>query len=440
MAAAGIHLMRVFLFGSYKAPREVTWMTGVVLLLLILGVSLSGYLLPWDQKAYWATTVSINIARSTPLVGEAMASAMRGGPDLGALTLGRWYSAHVILLPATLVMFVVAHIALMRRHGISGPIRPRVGPKIPFFPWHVVKDTVVMAAVFALLFIIAVNLPANLDEVANPADTTYDPRPEWYFLWLFQLLKYFHGALEPIAILVIPGLLAAFLFTLPFLDRGADRHPFWSARRISTVVMLSIGAGIMSLTVLGLLDRPERYSPNDWGPQSLAGYQLVTSKTGTCARCHVEGGPAANLADAPATRDDGWVLGHLRDPVVIAPGVRSPDEPAPPPQVTPLQANAALAYLRRVRAGGVPPVLSEEDRLATTLFAKICVNCHRISGEGSQTAPHLTRVGARRTAASIRRILIDPASELPDATMPIFNGRLNDQETDALTQYLAKRH
>ena len=121
--AAVIHMLRVVLFGSYKKPREVTWMTGVVLLLLILGFALTGYLLPWDQKAYWATTVTINIARSTPFFGEQVANVMRGGGDLGALTLLRWYSAHVFLLPAALIGFVVAHVYLMRRHGISGPLK-----------------------------------------------------------------------------------------------------------------------------------------------------------------------------------------------------------------------------------------------------------------------------------------------------------------------------
>ena len=122
VVAAAVHLLRVFFTGSYKAPREVTWITGLVLLLVILGFSLSGYLLPWDQKAYWATTVTINVARGTPLIGEQVANVLRGGPDLGALTLGRWFSAHVFLLPAALVTFIVAHIYLMRRHGISGPV------------------------------------------------------------------------------------------------------------------------------------------------------------------------------------------------------------------------------------------------------------------------------------------------------------------------------
>lgn len=439
VVAACVHLMRVFFFGSYKAPREVTWITGLALLLIVLGFSLSGYLLPWDQKAYWATTVTVNIARSTPLVGERVASLMRGGSDLGALTLSRWYTAHVLLLPAAVLLLIVAHIALIRRHGISGPIRPKDGPGFPFFPWHAIKDTILIAGVFALLVTVAVKVPAHLEEIANPADTGYDPRPEWYFLALFQLLKYVPGALEPVATLVLPALIIGFLAALPFLDRGSDRHPFGRSRLIFTAIMLLLLGGVLNLTILGMLDMPARYDPNDWGPRALAGYQLVTSESGPCVRCHVAGGPAADLRESKMTRDEGWETAHMMDPVAIAPGLRGLNDPSPRPQITSMQAQAILAYLRRIRAGAVPPQLSEDDRLATVTFANVCANCHRISGEGSQSAPNLTRVGARRDAASIRRILIDPASEFTDATMPIFSGRLSEQQIDALTQYLVKR-
>jgi ubiquinol-cytochrome c reductase cytochrome b subunit len=437
--AAGVHLLRVFFFGSYKAPREVTWLSGVLMLLLILAFSLSGYLLPWDQKAYWATTVTINIAAGTPVFGEQVANVLRGGTALGALTLGRWYAAHVFLLPAALIVFMVSHVALMRRHGISGPLKPKDGPPIPFYPWHVIKDTLMMAAVFALLLTFAFNFPAHLDEIANPADSSYIPRPDWYFLSLFELLKYFPGPFEPVATMVIPGLVVGFLLSLPFIDRGEDRRPFGRGRLPITLTMMAIAAGIITLTVVGLADLPTKYDPDDWGPRAIAGHQLVTVPDNKCARCHVSGGPAAALEITRITKDEEWLLAHMADPVAIAPGVRTEKDPAPPPLLTRPQSQAVLAYLRRIRAGGNPPELPDDERVAAITFSTSCAGCHKISGEGGESGPDLSQVGARRDPASIKRIIREPTSEFPDTLMPPFAERLSEQQMNALVQYLSKR-
>jgi ubiquinol-cytochrome c reductase cytochrome b subunit len=122
-----------------------------------------------------------------------VAGVLRGGPALGALTLLRWYAAHVFLLPAALFALTAAHLALMRRHGISGPVRPRPQPSQPFYPYHALKDSIVIAGVFALLLTMAVTIRAPLDAIADPTNASYVPRPEWYFMSLFQLLKYFRG-------------------------------------------------------------------------------------------------------------------------------------------------------------------------------------------------------------------------------------------------------
>lgn len=449
VVAAVVHMLRVFLYGSYKAPREVTWLTGVLMLLLILGFALSGYLLPWDQKAYWATTVTINIARGTPLVGEYVADVMRGGSILGALTLGRWYAAHVFLLPASLLLFVVAHIALMRRHGISGPVdsgplakggaRPLAQGK-PFYPYHAIKDTLVVSAVFALLITLAFVAPAHLDEIANPADASYVPRPEWYFLGLFQLLKYFPGPLEPVATMVIPGLAVGFLVALPFLDRGPDRRPFARARMPITLGMLAMGSAAVMLTVLGFSDTTERADPDDWSPRAIAGQDIAMGERSTCARCHFTGGPAAELAITRVTKDDEWLLAHMADPVAIAPGVRGEDDPPPAPQITRNQGQAVLAYLRRIRGGARPPQnISPEDRLASGTFAAMCVSCHKIAGEGGSSGPDLSKVGSRRDVTSLRALIMDPTSEYPETIMPRFRDRLNAEQINSLAQYLAKR-
>jgi ubiquinol-cytochrome c reductase cytochrome b subunit len=439
VVAAGVHLLRVFFYASYKAPREVTWLTGVVMLLLVLAFSLSGYLLPWDQKAYWATTVTINIAAGTPVLGEYVANVLRGGTHLGALTLGRWYAAHVFLLPAALIVFIGAHIALMRRHGISGPMRAQEGPPVPFYPWHVIKDTVMMAAVFALLLTFAVNFPAHLDEIANPADAAYIPRPDWYFLSLFELLKYFPGPYEPVATMVIPGLIVGFLLALPFLDRGSERRPFSRGRSAFSIAMLAIVGGVIALTSIGLSDMPVKYDPDDWGPRAIAGHELVSAPDNKCATCHVSGGPAAPLEITRITKDEVWLLAHMADPVAIAPGVRSESDPAPAPLLTRPQAQAVLAYLRRIRAGAEPPALTDEVRLAAITFSTSCAGCHKISGEGGESGPDLSHVGARRDAATIKRVIREPTSEYPDTLMPSFAERLSEQQINALVQYLAQR-
>lgn len=438
VVAAVVHLIRVFLFGAYKAPRELTWATGVVMLLVILAFSLSGYLLPWDQKAYWATTVTLSVAESSPVVGGYLASILRGGSELGALTLGRWYSAHVFLLPGALLLFLVAHVALMRKHGISGPIRAAEGEPVVFFPYHVIKDTIMMAGVFAALFTAAVYLPAHLDEIANPADADYIPRPEWYFLSLFQLLKYFPGPLELVASQVVPGLVVGGMFALPFLDRGASRHPWAPSRRVFTVAMAGVFTGIVTLTWLGLRDAPTRFDPHRWGPQAVAGFLIAEGEQAPCSRCHAEGGPAAPVSATRLSRDDGWLRFHMSDPETIAPGAR-PVDASFAPMLDDDQTRAVLAYLRRTRAGAVAPTVAPASASVLGTLGTRCVACHTLDGDGGDTGPVLTHVGARRDAAAIRRIVNDPADEYGDSVMPAYGTRLSVAEIAALADYLAAR-
>jgi ubiquinol-cytochrome c reductase cytochrome b subunit len=434
VVATLVHLGRVFVLGSYKAPREVTWLTGLVSLLVILGFSLSGYLLPWDQKAYWATTVTVNVARSAPLIGEALATVLRGGDTLGALTLGRWYAAHVFILPLLLVLFVVAHLALMRRHGISGPITPRSGPPVAFFPWHVLKDTVMMAAAFSGLLAVALLLRAPLDPVANPADASYVPRPEWYFLWLFQLLKYFPGPLEPVGTQLVPGALVAFLVLLPFLDTRPDRHPWSPPRRRFTLAMLGLGVFLTTLTVLGLKDTPAAESSEAWGLVPLGGEALVLGDGNTCGRCHVDGGAASPLTQVRLRRDEEWLLNHVVDPVVIAPGVRTAEDPAPRSPLGRYGAQAVLAYLRRAQLHGPAPEVAGDVRLAATTFVGVCATCHRIDGDGGQVGPDLSRVGVKYDEASLRTLL-----ENGQGRMPGFGSRLTPDQLRVLASYLSAR-
>jgi ubiquinol-cytochrome c reductase cytochrome b subunit len=430
VVAAIVHMVRVVALGSSKKPREVTWLTGVVLLLVILAFSLTGYLLPWDQKAYWATTVTINIARSAPF-GEYVAGLLRGGPTLGSLTLLRWYSAHVFLLPAALIGFVVAHVYLMRRHGISGSIQPVRGAAKPFYPHHALKDTIAGSLVFALLLTFAVMFRAPLDPVADPADATVVPRPEWYFLSLFQLLKYFPGPLEPVATVLIPGLAIGFLLLLPFLDRGTERHP----RRRPAVMgaFTLLGFGMVVLTYLGFKDSPVHEDPAHWAPAAIAGSEIV--KDDRCVRCHRIGGAGNPIATTRLRKDQEWLLSHVRDPEMIAPGLREP----PRGGMGPAHARSVLSFMRKQAAGAPPPALDEHERSVALILGTNCVGCHMIDGQGETAAPDLSRAGAKRDAKWLREWITSPETVDEFATMPAFGESLNEEQLTTLANYLAAR-
>jgi len=430
VVAAVVHMLRVVALGSYKSPREVTWLTGVILLLVILGFALTGYLLPWDQKAYWATTVTVNIARSGPF-GTWISALMKGGSALGSLTLLRWYSAHVFLLPAALIGFVVAHLYLMRRHGISGALKQVEGHPKPFYPYHALKDTVVSAAVFALLLTFAIVFRPPLDALADPADASYVPRPEWYFLSLFQLLKYFPGPLEPLATMVIPGVIVALLLLLPFLDSHPDRHPL--KRPAVTGGFAVIGAALIVLTYLGYKDTPAHADPARWTPMALAGREFVADPQ--CVRCHTQGGAANPIANTRVTRDPEWLLAHVRDPEMIAPGLR----PIPSGAMTESQARSILSYMKKVRSGGTPPQVSEDLATASMVFGRFCAACHTIDGEGGTAGPDLTHEGMRHDAKWLKDWISEPEAIDPAANMPSFAGRLTDEQLTAIANYLAAR-
>ena len=430
VVAAVIHMLRVVGLGSYKKPREVTWISGVLLLLVILAFALTGYLLPWDQKAYWATTVTINIARSGPL-GEYVAGLLQGGTALGSLTLLRWYAAHVFLLPAALIGFVIAHLYLMRRHGISGALKPVAGPSRPFYPYHALKDTIAGAVVFSLLLTVAILFRPPLDAIADPSDANYVPRPEWYFLSLFQLLKYFPGPLEPLATMVIPGLVVGLLFLLPFLDARPDRHPL--KRPLVTGGFAVIGMGIIVLTYLGYKDTPAHADPARWTPLAIAGREFV--KDEKCVNCHRSGGAAGPLEEARARRDPDWVFAHVRDPEVIAPGMRSPVGAG----LGMGHAQAVVAYMRKLRTGGAEPMNSPQEQFAAVTFGANCAACHMIDGEGAASAPDLTRAGATRDAKWLREWITSPESVDEFANMPGFGEVLTDEQMDAIVAFLAAR-
>ena len=424
------HMLRVIAFGSYKPPREVIWLSGLALLALILGFSLTGYLLPWDQRAYWATVVTINISKLTPLAGEIVAGILRGGATIGALTLTRWFGVHVIFLPVALVLLVVGHLFLMRRQGISGPVRVRTGSPFPFFPSQAARDTTMVLLVMILLVAYAWHGAPPLEGPADPTDATYIPRPEWYFLGLFQLLKYFPGKWEVVGAMGVPGLAAAFLALLPWIDRGAERSPL---KRRAIVGAIAVGfLSVVTLTTLGWRDRPaSAASPDAWTLREIGG-RFYAQKL-NCTRCHSETGLADPLEGGPSTRGPEWISGHIVDPDMIAPGMRES-----PTTVHEREAAAIAAYARRAARDpypGYPPTVE----VVAPIWARYCVGCHKIEGDGGTDGPDLTHEGTKHDAATLRRWIEDPEQVDPDADMPAFGDRLSGAQLDAIAAYLASR-
>src|SRR3954470_483935 len=245
-----LHMVQVFLFGSYKKPREATWMIGVVLFLLTLAYGLTGYLLPWDNRAYWGTVVTTQIVAQAPLLGPYLSRLLGGDGAVGVVTFARFYGLHVLLLPPATLFLVAIHVYLVRKHGVAPLPGDEVLPKKRFYPVQVFKDTVAIFVAFAILFALAVAVRVPLEQLADPTDTTYIPRPEWYFLFLFQTLKLFSGPLEVVGSVVLPGLAVLALILVPFIDRGAMVKVPRRVAAIAVVVLAGVGWGVLTLAAV----------------------------------------------------------------------------------------------------------------------------------------------------------------------------------------------
>lgn len=250
-----LHLLRVVVYASYKPPREITWITGVLMLLIVLGFGFTGYLLPWDQKAYWATVVGVKIAGTTPIIGDFVGKTLRGGEEIGAVTLTRFYALHTIWLPWLAFGLVGVHLFFVRYYGSAGTPKNThedMQSGKPFYPDQLFEDAVAILILFIILAVMAIFIPVPLEELADPTDASYDPRPEWYFLFLFQLLKYFEGPLEVVGTFVIPTVGFILLLFLPFLDKKKERTALMKRPVALTVTSLSFIL-IVLLTILGAI-------------------------------------------------------------------------------------------------------------------------------------------------------------------------------------------
>ena len=233
---AALHLVSVYFLKSYRAPRELTWVSGVLLLFLILGFGFSGYLLPWNQLSFFATKVGTDIAGVVPVVGEWMLRFLRGGDRVTSATLSRFYGWHVAILPAITTTILLFHLALVQIKGMSVPRNleeeASSRPPMRFFPHFALRDLSGWIFALGVLAALAAMMPWELGEKADPFAPAYaNIRPEWYYVFMFQTLKFVPGGevfgieYEAIPILLF-GLAGALLMLVPFLDRGRSKG--WS--------------------------------------------------------------------------------------------------------------------------------------------------------------------------------------------------------------------
>jgi quinol-cytochrome oxidoreductase complex cytochrome b subunit len=282
-----LHMCRVFWTGSYKRPREFNWVVGVGLLLLTLGLSFTGYLLPWDQLAFWAITVGSNIAAYAPVIGNTLRFLLLGGHVIGPMTLLRFYVLHCVILPLAALVLLSLHVWRVRKDGLSGATpsralveeragtfpastktyglmamtrRPAVSvesrdPNEEVFAWpHLLyREALLALAVITLLHLVSLVFMAPLEEMADPTRTPNPAKAPWYFLGLQELVHY--SAL--IGGVIVPALLVVGLLAVPYLDRNPKGAGVWFSpdRRIANALFSAAVVAMGVLTIIGTFFR-----------------------------------------------------------------------------------------------------------------------------------------------------------------------------------------
>lgn len=258
IVVAVLHLIRVFVTGAYRPPREVNWLIGVAMLLLTLGANFTGYLLPWDQLAFWAITVGTSIISYVPIIGGWMSQLILGGPEVGANTLLNFYAMHISLIPLSIFGLMSYHFWRVRKDGgLTLPkklddVEEPKPERVTTIPHLVRRELVFALGWFAALLIFAMLVPAPLEGIANPDVSPNPAKAPWYFMGLQELLLHFHPLVGAI---FLPGLAILAIFLLPFFDINLNSVGiYFRSRRGRSLTLLAIGLAIVVTPLWVLLD------------------------------------------------------------------------------------------------------------------------------------------------------------------------------------------
>ncbi len=291
IALVFLHLLQVVIWGAYKSPREIQWIVGVLLLLVTMVLGLTGYLLPWDMDAYFASQVAINLTTNAPIIGTYIQQIVQDGTTMGTLTINRFFGLHVWLMPAVLVALVGAHLAIFRWNGPAGPPveDPRPLAKGRFWPDQMFMDAFASFIIFLIVIALAAFAPPYLDAKADPT-VAFIPYPAWYFLDLFGLLQVVPGDYEIVGALIVPGIATVILLLLPWIDRSTtrmvgNRRPIMWLLGISLAVMWGLTL-YAQITVM----RNQAASGRPSAPQA----QILALEETSAARAGNATAPGAN--------------------------------------------------------------------------------------------------------------------------------------------------
>ena len=334
VAVVLIHMAQVFLFGAYKFPRELTWIIGVFLLLMTLGMAFTGQVMRFDQDAYWGLGIGASIMSRVPLIGGPLVHMLIGGPIIAGATLSRFFALHVFVIPGTLLLLVAVHIWMVLKLGINEwpmpgrPVRRSTyiadyhklahEDGIPFFPGAFWKDLIFSGAVLAAVAVCAAVFgPYGPTGIPDPTIIQTVPKPDFYFLWLYAVLAYLPPELETPFILTVPLLAIAVLVALPFYAGEGEKS--WHRRPVAVLVLATVAVSFGVFTHLGtftpwspLMDAwssdtvPEKFL-HELSPLERQGAVVFQAKQ--CRNCHSldhvggQRGPALDDVSTRLTED-----------------------------------------------------------------------------------------------------------------------------------------
>lgn len=425
-----LHMIRVFIWGAYKKPREMTWLIGVLLLFIVAGLIFTGAALPWDETGYWATEVGTSIAGTVPLIGDFLEKFLRGGISMGQLTLSRFFAFHTVILPVLVLIVIFFHLIAFRRYGSVGPWKESKRTKLgDFWPDQVAIDLVVSGLIFVLIVGLSAFVPAPFSGPADPADSAFLPKPEWNFLFLYQLLKLFKGPLEIVGTLVLPTIIVILLISVPFIDRKKSHNPL---KRIGMMIGGLVFVGfVLAYTFIGYTSHPPEAGKSGkahahkgpvsykLSPAAVKGQKIFN--TYGCAACHTISGRGGKIGpnltnEYQRNRSKSWLLVQITNSKMhvatsIMPSfsmlnkeqlndliayLNTPHHPAPPvdsSKITAAQKRSAdslkmakIAYtkkkLDKLGAPGEAASIVGNVAVGRKLFVEDCASCHGLNGKG----------------------------------------------------------